>query len=202
MRLILIRHGLTDWSGDRYMGREDVALSPDGVAQAEALADQLQGEPVQRIWSSPLRRALATAHPLSVRTAVPITVVDDLAEMDYGDLQGVAKTERRLRVRADHVTTPIPGGESLAQVASRAQRVCDRLAAGIAADETVAVVAHYRLLQFALGCLTGTPFEEMVADPGYRPANASAYALTWRPAADGGPRVVDDARWLAEGDGA
>lgn len=201
IRLILVRHGRTDWSDTHYMGRQDVPLSDVGLAAAEALADTLAAHgPLHQIWSSPLQRARGTAAPLAGRCGLAVTLVDDLAEMDYGELQGVAKAERRIHIRPDHVTDPIPSGESLADVAARAHRVCLRLAAEVAeaADgHTVVVVGHYRVNQLLLGELEGRRFDDIVADPVHRPDNTSAWAVSCRPGPDGALRATGG-HWLAE----
>lgn len=198
IRLILVRHGRTGWSDTHYMGRQDVPLSEAGAADAEALADTLAAQgPIHQIWSSPLQRAGGTAAPLAARCGLDITVVDDLAEMDYGALQGVAKAERRIHIRPDHVTEPIPGGESLADVAARAHRVGQRLAADVPEGQTVVVVGHYRVNQLLLGQLEGRQFDEIVADPVHRPTNTSAWAVTLRPGPDGNLRA-HGGHWLAE----
>ena len=202
MRLILVRHGRTDWSDSHYMGRQDVPLSDRGRADAEALAATLDqalagSGPVHRIWSSPLQRARQTAAPLAGRWGLAVAVVDDLAEMHYGELQGVAKAERRIHIRPDHVTDPIPGGESLADVAARARQLGQRLAAEVADGETVIVVGHYRVNQLLLGQLEGRPFDDIVADPVHRPRNTSAWAVTCRPGPDGALRA-EGGHWLAD----
>ncbi|MEZ5408025.1 MAG: histidine phosphatase family protein [Acidimicrobiales bacterium] len=197
IRLILVRHGRTEWSDTHYMGRQDVPLSQAGAADAEALAEVLAAEgPVAQIWSSPLQRARGTAAPLAERCGLPVTVVDELAEMDYGELQGVAKAERRIHIRPDHVTEPIPGGESLADVAARAHRVGQRLARDVADGHTVVLVGHYRVNQLLLGELEGRRFDDIVADPVHRPENTSAWAVTCRPGPDGALRADPGGRWL------
>ena len=200
IRLILVRHGRTDWSDTHYMGRQDVPLSDRGRADAQALADSLAANhgPIHRIWSSPLQRARQTAAPLAERCGLAVTVVDDLAEMDYGELQGVAKAERRIHIRPDHVTVPIPGGESLADVAARARRVGQRLAAEVPDGHTVVVVGHYRVNQLLLGQLEGRAFEAIVDDPIHRPENTSAWAVECIPQPDGTLRATGGGRWLAE----
>ncbi len=199
IRLILVRHGRTDWSDTHYMGRQDVPLSDVGLAAAETLAETLAAEgPPHQIWSSPLLRARATAEPLARRCELALTVVDDLAEMDYGELQGVAKAERRIHIRPDHVTDPIPGGESLADVATRAHRVAQRLATDVPDDHTVVVVGHYRVNQLLLGELEGRRFDDIVADPVHRPTNTSAWAVTCTLGPDGVLRADGGGHWLAE----
>ncbi len=199
IRLILVRHGRTGWSDTHYMGRLDVPLSEAGVAQAEALATTLAAAhgPIHQIWSSPLQRAQGTAGPLAAGCGLAVTVIDDLAEMDYGELQGVAKAERRIHIRPDHVTDPIPGGESLADVATRAQRVGLRLATDVPDGQTVVVVGHYRVNQLLLGQLEGRRFDDIVADPVHRPPNTSAWAVTCLAGPDGSLRA-SGGHWLAE----
>ncbi|HEV3465128.1 MAG TPA: histidine phosphatase family protein, partial [Actinomycetota bacterium] len=62
MELWLIRHGETEWSrARRHTGRTDLPLSPAGEAEARALGEHLRGLEVDRVLSSPLTRASATA---------------------------------------------------------------------------------------------------------------------------------------------
>jgi probable phosphoglycerate mutase len=193
--VILVRHGATEWSGDRYMGRLDVPLSQAGSAQAEALADVLAGQRIDRIWSSPLSRALATSGPLARRTGLAVTAMAELAEMDYGEMQGVAKTDRRINIRRDHAVKPIPGGESLTDVALRAQQACTALGRHLSPGQVGLVVSHYRVSQFVLGSLFGRTFEQIIDEPGYRPENGSAYLVTCTTDGDHMLRAIKT-RWL------
>lgn len=66
--LLLIRHGETDHNREgRFQGQMDVPLNATGRAQAERLAQRLQGEPLDVLVSSDLSRARATAEPLLLR---------------------------------------------------------------------------------------------------------------------------------------
>lgn len=177
VRIILVRHGQTDWSDERYMGREDVSLNDTGRAQAARLVDLLAGEQIDAIWSSPLARARQTSGPLADRRGIGVTIVDDLVEMDYGHMQGVRKADRRIHIKEDHVVLPIPGGESLTDVARRADAVCARLAHELVPGATLVMIGHYRVSQFVLGAMSGRTFEEVIAEPGYRPGNGTAYAI-------------------------
>ena len=82
MELLLIRHGLpvrVDGSGE---GPADPSLAPLGIVQATALAEWLDHEAVDAIWSSPMRRAVETAGPLAERLALPVRLDEDLCEFD------------------------------------------------------------------------------------------------------------------------
>jgi probable phosphoglycerate mutase len=81
MELLLIRHArpLRAHGGD---GPADPALSPLGQRQAGALADWLAAEPLDAIYSSPLRRARETAAPLATRLGLEVRVDDRVREYD------------------------------------------------------------------------------------------------------------------------
>ena len=82
MRLILVRHGKPDELDTLQPG--DPKLASVGWAQAEAVARVLATEDISHIVSSPLRRALDTAQPLSTLTGIPIQVISGWAEADRG----------------------------------------------------------------------------------------------------------------------
>jgi glucosyl-3-phosphoglycerate phosphatase len=198
-RIVLVRHGRTDWSADRYMGRQDTPLNAAGRAEADRVVAALADETVVAIWSSPLRRATQTSAPLGAARGLDVTEIGDLVEMDFGRAQGALKAERRVHVKEDHVHTPVPGGESLAEVARRAGRVADLVIRQGPSDGTLVVVSHYRVSQFLLGALLARPFADVVAEPRYRPENGSAYALDCR-VERGGRLTVHSEAWLI-GDG-
>jgi broad specificity phosphatase PhoE len=117
-RAILVRHAEPDESvrGCVY-GRLDVPLSPVGRARAEELAALLPAGP---LYTSPLLRARETAAALG--SAV---VVDDLRELDFGELEGlpVAEALARFPAQAGWTAAPaaavFPGGESVAALRAR-----------------------------------------------------------------------------------
>jgi broad specificity phosphatase PhoE len=96
-RLILVRHGQTVWNLERrFTTRTDVELSDAGVEQARIVAEALAPVRIDRIYSSPLVRALRTAEMIAAAQAEPCPVVTDgrLTEIDAGPFEG--KTEQEL----------------------------------------------------------------------------------------------------------
>ena len=81
MELILVRHGLPV-RREVVEGPADPELSVEGQDQSARLANYLATESVAAIYSSPMKRAFQTAEPLAVKTSLPITIVDDVAEYD------------------------------------------------------------------------------------------------------------------------
>ena len=142
-RVVLIRHGETAWSRDRrHTGSTDIPLTPNGELQAAALAPRLAGWKFSRILVSPRSRAGVTAELAGLEG---VEVTGDLAEWDYGDYEGrTTAAIRRVQPGWDLFADGVPGGETLHQVATRA----DRVIAGIrAAEGDVACVAHAHLLR-------------------------------------------------------
>ena len=143
-RLWLVRHGETEWARlGRHTGRTDVQLTSIGQSQAVALATQLRGIPFADVRSSPRSRALDTARLAGFGDRV--IVDDDLAEWDYGADEG--RTSADIRVERPGWTIWSDGvrdGETIEEVAARADRVIDR-ARGI--DGDTLCFAHGHILR-------------------------------------------------------
>jgi broad specificity phosphatase PhoE len=123
----LARHGETDWSAaGRHTGRTDIPLNEAGRAAAGALADLLAGEKFTQVLTSPLQRARETCELAGFDADAAVDA--DLREWDYGEYEGVTTAE--IRARRPEWTLfadGCPGGETLDEVAARADRVVDRL---------------------------------------------------------------------------
>ncbi|HNP12967.1 MAG TPA: acid phosphatase [Mycobacterium sp.] len=122
-RLVLLRHGETEWSRDRkHTSRTDLELTDVGRGQAELAAYTLEhlGLDHPLVVSSPRKRALATAElaGLTVDEVSPL-----LAEWDYGDYEGLTTHEIRTETPGWLLWTyGCPGGESVDQVSMRADQ--------------------------------------------------------------------------------
>ena len=122
--LILIRHALTTWnSTGRFQGQTDVPLSSEGRAQALALRGRLAGFDIDAVYSSPLQRALQTAH-LALPEFEPI-VDARLKEIHFGAFEGSTLSENRAKEAwdvwyEDPFGRRTPGGESYRDLRLRA----------------------------------------------------------------------------------
>lgn len=139
----LVRHGATEWStSGRHTGRTDVPLLPEGRARAALLAPVLGAQAFALVLTSPLARASDTATLAGFGDAERCA---DLAEWDYGDVEG--RTTDEMREQYPRWTVwdgPIPNGELIDDVAMRARRVLAR-ADGAAGD--VLLFAHGHVLR-------------------------------------------------------
>jgi len=139
MRLWLVRHGETDWARERrHTGRTDVPLTPAGEEEARRLGVRLAGERFDRVFSSPLGRAVQTARLSGFGARVVLR--DELVEFDYGEYEGLTTPEIRAQNPGwDLFRDGCPGGETVAAVA---ERVRPFLATVTDADEEVLIFGH------------------------------------------------------------
>lgn len=164
MQLICIRHGQSQFNSEgRIQGQVDTPLSELGHAQARAVAEALVKEPIDAIFSSPLRRATSSAWPLAEAVKLDVRIVPELQEIHAGIFQGLLWSEiesrhpdearRWLAHEADFV---VPGGESRAQLMARGRAALEKVRASGPFDR-VAVFTHGGLLGAALKSLLGIP---------------------------------------------
>jgi len=143
-RLVLVRHGETDWSkAGRHTGRTDVTLTDPGREQARRIGRALAGRTFSRVVVSPMSRAQETARLAGFGDR--IETLDDLREYDYGVYEGRTRAEILPDVPGWSVWThPMIEGESLAALAARADRVIATL---LPTGGDVLVVSHGHFLR-------------------------------------------------------
>ncbi len=142
-RLVVVRHGATAWSRTvRHTGRSDVALEPEGREQARAVGRRLGDHTFGAVLVSPLERARETA----VLAGFPeAEICQDLREWDYGAYEGRTTAEIRAECPGWSLWSDgAPDGETLAEVARRADRV---VAVTRSVPGDVLVFAHAHILR-------------------------------------------------------
>jgi probable phosphoglycerate mutase len=121
--IYLARHGETAWTvANRHTGRTDLPLTERGERNAVNLHDRLRGLTFSHVLVSPLARARRTCELAGFAAAAE--VVPDLGEWDYGAYEG-RRTAEILAERPGWYLfrDGCPGGESVADVGTRADRV-------------------------------------------------------------------------------
>ena len=125
-RVVLVRHGETTWSLQRkHTGRTDIPLNDEGCRLASALRPTLhtiEGIATAHVLTSPLHRARQTCELAGLSSRAELC--EDLLEWDYGVYEGRRTSDVQLTDPGWTVWTgAITGGESLAEVGARADRV-------------------------------------------------------------------------------
>ncbi|MFF8785435.1 histidine phosphatase family protein [Streptomyces sp. NPDC015125] len=151
-RIFLARHGQTEWSrSGRHTGRTDVPLLDEGRRGAKLLGERLHrapwdGLPGVEVRTSPLVRAKESCELAGFGDRA--RPWDALMEFDYGAYEGLTPAEIKSG-RPDWLIwrDGVPEGETLAEVAARADDVVDWARS---ADRDVLVFAHGHILR-ALG---------------------------------------------------
>jgi 8-oxo-dGTP diphosphatase len=83
----------SDWTGDDRLR----PLTKSGQRQADALADMLEREPIDKILSSGYLRCLQTVEPLGAKRKLPVEPVKELEEGAGGE--SVLRLIQKFRVR-------------------------------------------------------------------------------------------------------
>ena len=144
-------------------GHGDPHLHPDGVVQAELMAERLAStaEPIDAIYVTNLTRTQQTAAPLAARLGLEPIVEPDLREVFLGDWEG---GEMRRRVAdGDPIAQEmyrqqrwdvIPNAEPAAEFEARVRRGIERIAAAHP-DQLVAAVVHGGVIGQAMNIASG-----------------------------------------------
>lgn len=164
--IFLARHGQSESNHRKLItGQLDVDLSPRGREQGAALARGLAGESLEAIYTSALRRSVATAQPTAAAKQLPIVSLPALNEIHLGELQGRYRDERDPQAQAlwaqwhaDLWNFRVPGGETFAELAQRAGQVLDDLLRRHH-GRAILIVGHRATNRVLLGTLLGWPKE-------------------------------------------
>lgn len=163
--LLLIRHGENDYTKTgRLAGwTPGVSLNAAGQKQAQALAERLQAAPLKALYSSPLERAQETAAPLAALKHLPVTIVEGVGEVRYGQWQGrslksVARTKLWRTVQGLPSAMQFPEGETFRAVQTRAVEAVEQLARAHPKD-LIAVFTHGDVVKLLVAHYLGLPLD-------------------------------------------
>ncbi len=145
----------------RLYGDADVPLSADGRAASRTLARQLAAEGADRVWSSPLSRALVLAEAVAQAAGAPLVVEPDLRELHRGSWAHHSREELEAaspgalaRYAADLEHGNAPDGERESQLRARVDAALARLLAAGAGGRVV-VVTHAHVIRVVMRRLLG-----------------------------------------------
>ncbi|MCE5234536.1 MAG: histidine phosphatase family protein [Clostridiaceae bacterium] len=171
MKLILIRHGQTQWNSEsRVQGRTDIPLNEKGRQQARAIALRLQGIRFDAVYASPLSRAKETAETIAKFSGAEVVLDEDITEIQFGKWEGMTSEEL-------HVTYPelffdwgwidrtedckSMEAEPQHELAARSLRFVERLKACHPDSARILVVGHTMPTKLIIAHFIGLPYERM-----------------------------------------
>jgi broad specificity phosphatase PhoE len=162
LTLYLLRHGETSYSlSGGYCGTLDPDLTPEGKQMAQAFANAYQEIPWTAVYSSPMKRTIATAKPLCEKIGLTIEIRDGLKEINYGEWEDKTPEwvkENYLEDYINWMTEPAwnrpTGGETAIEIASRASLVISEIESKYESGN-VLVVSHKATIRIILCNLLG-----------------------------------------------
>jgi len=170
-RLILIRHGTTEWNSQkRYCGRKDIGLGNEGKSQVKLLSSRLNAVKFDKVYCSDRKRAVQTARMLFKQARI---IPDrNLREINFGVLEGL-KHEEIMEKYADtykkwlkdSFKNNIPKAEPMNVFKKRVENALWNIIRSNS-DKTIAVVCHGGVIGiFVNGILKNRNFWHCVPSP-------------------------------------
>jgi broad specificity phosphatase PhoE len=140
--IYLARHGETAWTiSGQHTGLTDLPLTERGERNARRLGQLIGGQKFARVFTSPLQRARKTCELAGFAAGAEID--PELVEWNYGDYEGKTTAEiRKTRPNWNIFADGCPGGETMSDVAGRADRVIARMR-GVGQDVLLFSSGHF-----------------------------------------------------------
>jgi broad specificity phosphatase PhoE len=162
LTIYFLRHGETTASRTGgYCGNLDPDLTPEGYQMAEDFADAYRSLPWVAVFSSPLRRAVATAKPLCEAAGLRMQLKEGLREIAYGQWEGKNPEAVNREFHDDYVRwlsdpgwNAPTGGERGIDIARRSSLVLEEIEKTYTAGN-VLVVSHKATTRIMLCLLIG-----------------------------------------------
>ena len=141
MSLYFVRHGQTDWNQQgKLQGRSDIPLNAIGIQQAKDTSRLLKDVSIEKIFCSPLTRAMQTAAILQEVTKCDIVYDDRLKDRCFGDLEG-KKMNTITTYLWDFQALPCPHAEAMDAFFQRVQEFLKEITTDLRTHDYL-IVAH------------------------------------------------------------
>lgn len=181
--IIMVRHGQSETNVRKvFAGQLNVPLTEVGREQARRMAEYLDKYNVDKIFVSPLQRAMDTAGAIALRQNCPVEQRDALMEINSGKWQGMTFTEiaevypESYHVWKEDTANAAPeGGETCKQLYDRVTGFLQRVLH--APEETICLVCHatpIRMMESYIRCGSASGAREITWIP-----NASVTVYTY-----------------------
>ncbi len=187
-RLFLVRHCESTSNRLRILQgqNDDAPLTPRGHEQANRLAEIFSAVSVDRIWTSPLKRALQTATIIARVHGLKPLVESRIQEIHMGKFQG--KSIREIQAKwsdlwkkwkQDPSSVIVPGSsETLQHVQQRAVAFITEIWSDFSWN-TAIIVSHSMVIRTILAYFLNLSIKDMWRHNGYPIPNGSIYLLCY-----------------------
>lgn len=171
MRLILVRHGQTEWNQlGIIQGRTDIPLNDTGIMQARAAGEWLSQRRIDAVYSSPMQRAFDTATEIARPHGLPVISLDDIIEIDFGLWE--EKTADELKKlypeywndwswHLDEEKSANMQAESAYTILNRVKRALNSIFEENTAGSTPVVVSHTMPIKLIMANAIGLPLKSL-----------------------------------------
>lgn len=161
LRLYFMRHGETVWNTERrYQGMTDIELSAEGIRQAKCAAERFKNIHINKIYCSPLKRAMATAEPIAENKGLKIIKEDSFREIYFGEWEGMTVpdlTEKYGDSYINFIREPhnygFPGEQSVDKVIERIKPSVERIIKND--DGNVLIISHGGIIRLMIMYIMG-----------------------------------------------
>lgn len=179
MRILLTRHGQTDWNVEgKIQGKTDIELNETGIKQAEAIREKLLNEKIDVIISSPLKRARKTAEIIGIQRNIPIIIDSEIEERCFGEFEGKKVKEINLDGIWDYkLNKQCEGLECIQNLFRRIEKFLEKLKQKYD-NKTVLLVTHKGVVVPIRVILEGISYEmENLIELGFGNCEVKEYNL-------------------------
>ena len=166
--IYLVRHGEIEWNQAKaYIGQIDLPLSEMGKEQAIKCSEFFAAISLDKAYTSPLKRCVATLDSILGNRAIPRETITDLQEISMGDWEGRSFTEIKNKYPTAYekrgreiASFAPPRGESFLELQRRVMPVLERIAKKNSENDVI-ILAHAGVIRVILTSILGIPLENI-----------------------------------------
>jgi len=169
-KIFIMRHGQTEWNRDgKQQGRQNSPLTEEGVQQAGLIAEKAASFQIQRLFTSPLGRALESAKIVGQAIGLEPVIDERLKESCFGLCEGLTRQQIDARFpdfwaarEESKWTTRWPDGESYKDVYQRVSYFAEEHLLTDSSDQCIGIMGHETTNKVLIGCLMNLSQEEII----------------------------------------
>ena len=165
-KILLIRHGDTEYVDEALAGRIDSPLNAEGIEQSHRVAEALKHLSIEAIYASPLKRTQQTAQPLAKFLNLNVKINHELNQVNFGEWQGLSFDEliqdpNWKIFQENPALAKIPGGEDGFMVRERVSTAILKLIANHPQNAIIAIFSHGSIIRHTISHFIGLPLENL-----------------------------------------